>query len=163
MSDEIRRIGTLASEIAESEAERTLIARALDLLAYAAEPEEPLPGLRDRILAPEAGEAAFEVDGFFFARAARIEWIEVAPGVRIKWLFRDATTGARTGLIEMGPGLPFPEHPHPETEDLYLIAGEAWVGDVHMRAGDYCRSPAGTVHRDVRSGPAGALALVVSR
>jgi len=34
---------------------------------------------------------------------------------------------------------------------------------VLMRAGDYCRAPAGTEHNDVRSGPSGALSLVVSR
>jgi hypothetical protein len=159
-------LADLPSELAETPDEGALISHALELLAYAPEPVAPLPGLRERVLARVASPpipAQFEAGGFFFARGEQLAWTTIAPGVRIKWLWSDPATGARTGLIDMDPDRPFPEHPHPEVEDLFLISGEAWVGDVAMRAGDYCRSPGGTAHNDVRSGPNGAAALVVSR
>jgi hypothetical protein len=159
-------LDTLVAELSDDAEERSLMRGALDLMAYAAEPVEPQPGLKSRILrrlSEPAPAARFEANGFFFARAAQLEWQELAPGIRVKWLYAEPGTGVRTGLIEMGPSLPFPEHPHPEVEDLYLISGEAWVGDIPMRAGDYCRSPAGTAHNDIRSGPSGAHAIVVSR
>jgi anti-sigma factor ChrR (cupin superfamily) len=118
----------------------------------------------ERVAAAAGAEPpVFERAGSYFARAAEMEWMNLAPGVRLKILFDDGESGARTMLIEMDPGLPFPEHDHPAIEDLYLIAGDAWVGDVYMRAGDYCRAEAGTAHNDVRSGASGALAVVVSR
>jgi hypothetical protein len=155
----------LVDELAENPEERSLMLGALQLIAYAADPVEPAADLKARVLKrlESPRPAQFEADGFYFARAAEIDWMQLAPGIRVKWLYMDTATGARTGVIEMGPDLPFPEHPHPDIEDLYVTAGEAWVGDIPMRAGDYCRSPAGTAHNNIRSGPSGAVAIVISR
>jgi hypothetical protein len=156
----------LVAELAETPAEAEAMARALDFLAFTAEPVAPPAGLKQRLLerlAEPERQPVFEAAGSYFARTRDMEWIDYAPGVRLKVLFDDAETGARTLLIEMAPDSPFPPHPHPEIEDLYLISGDAWVGDIPMAAGDYCRAVAGTSHNDVRSGPAGALAVVVSR
>jgi len=105
----------------------------------------------------------FSVGISLFARSNDMEWLPYAPGVQVKLLYVDPATGAQTVLVKMEPNVPFPEHPHPAIEDLFLIEGDAYVGDVLMRAGDYCRAPAETEHNDVRSGPSGALSLVVSR
>ncbi len=154
----------LLDELAESPEERTTMRRALALMAYAAPPADPPSSLRERVLAAATrGEATFEQGGSFFARSAGIPWRNLAPGVDIKDLHRDPATGARTTLIRMAPNTAFPAHPHGFVEDLYLIEGDAWVGDVPMSAGDYCRAPEGTEHNDVRSGALGSLALVVSR
>lgn len=156
----------LITDLAESRQERALMREALRLLAFAAPSAVPPPALRERVTAAASQHhqmPAFEADGSFFARAAQFEWVAIAPGVEIKDLYRDHDTGARTTLIRMAPNTPFPPHPHGGIEDLFLIEGEAWVGDVAMRAGDYCRAPAGTHHDDVRSGPSGALSFVVSR
>jgi anti-sigma factor ChrR (cupin superfamily) len=85
------------------------------------------------------------------------------PGIEWKVLYYDAEHGARTAVIRMAPNLLFPPHEHHGIEDLYLIEGTAWVGDIEMRAGDYCRAPEGTEHNDVRSGASGAMAVVVTR
>lgn len=158
-------LDALASELAETAEERELIELALSMLAHASEEVEPPAELRQRVLsrAVLAGRGPrFEADGFSFARSAEIEWVEIAPGIRMKWL-HGSMDGPQTALIDMAPNLAFPAHPHPEIEDLYLISGDAWVGDIPMSAGDYCRAPAGTAHNDVRSGPNGSVALVVSR
>ncbi|MFN0147756.1 MAG: cupin domain-containing protein [Dehalococcoidia bacterium] len=162
----VPELDALLDELSEDAGERERMSRALRLLAYAPEPVAPPGGLRERILArisEEPRAPTFEVGNDYFARAAEMEWTELAPGIEVKVLFRDAATRARTTLVRMGPNLAFPPHEHDVIEDLYLVSGEAWVGEVRMDAGDYCRAPAGTEHRDVRSGAAGALSMVISR
>ena len=78
-------------------------------------------------------------------------------------LYFEPDTGARTALVRMAAGTAFPPHEHRGTEDVYLLEGEMWVGEVQMRPGDYCRAPEGSDHADVRSGPQGSLSVVVSR
>lgn len=155
----------LLDELAETDDERATMAMALDLLAYAAPPATPVAGLRTRVLEriAEPRPPVFSVGISLFARSNEMEWLPYAPGVQVKLLYVDPATGAQTVLVKMEPNVPFPEHPHPAIEDLFLIEGDAYVGDVLMRAGDYCRAPAETEHNDVRSGPSGALSLVVSR
>ena len=158
-------IAALVAELAEDDAEARLMGRALELLAFAPEPLEPQPALRDQVLArlqDARRDPWFVVRGDYFARAAEIDWQLLAEGIEIKRLYRD-DAGARVTLVRMAPNLVFPEHAHDGIEDLFLLEGEAWVGDVPMRAGDYCRAEAGTTHSDVRSGTRGAYALVISR
>lgn len=154
----------LLDELAEDDAERTTMRRALYLMAYAVPQVEPPASLKDRVLAKvKPTPAIFEQDGSYFARAAQLEWDGLTPGVELKDLHANAESGTRTTLIRMAPNTPFPPHPHGYIEDLYLIEGDAWVGEVYMTAGDYCRAQAGSEHNHVRSGDLGALALVVSR
>jgi len=155
---------TLLDDLAESPGERALMEQALRLLAYAPVQVSPPFSLRERVLGEaESAPPVFEAGGSFFARGAGLPWVKIAPGVELKDLHYDAAAGTRTSLIRMEPNRPFPPHHHGFIEDLYVIEGDAWVGDVHMSAGDYCRAPAGTEHDDVRSGEHGTLTLVVSR
>ncbi|MEO8538669.1 MAG: cupin domain-containing protein [bacterium] len=154
----------LLDELAEDDSERSTMRRALYLMAYSVPQVEPPAGLRERVLARAAtAPATFEQDGSYFARSAGLPWTGLAPGVELKDLHAEPSRGTRTTLIRMAPNTPFPPHPHGFIEDLYVIEGDAWVGDVYMATGDYCRAPAGTEHNHVRSGAAGTLALVVSR
>ena len=154
----------LLDELANDEGERSAMRRALYLMAYAVPQVEPPASLKDRVLAKARSEPAmFEQDGSYFARAAQLDWEGLTPGVQLKDLHASAETGTLTTLIRVATKTPFPPRPHGYIEDLYLIEGDAWVGDVYMSAGDYCRAQAGTEHNHVRSGDLGALALVVSR
>lgn len=130
----------LLDELAETDDERATMATALDLLAYAAPPATPVAGLRTRVLEriAEPRPPVFSVGISLFARSNDMEWLPYAPGVQVKLLYVDPATGAQTVLVKMEPNVPFPEHPHPAIEDLFLIEGDAYVGDVLMRAGDYC-------------------------
>ena len=141
------------------------MAGALNLLSLAPIAVSPPPGLRERIICAvhQPTGPSFTAGGFVFARAPQIEWQERAPGIFLKTLYAEPDTGARTALVRMAAGTAFPPHEHRGIEDVYLLEGEMWVGDIQMRPGDYCRAPAGTHHDDVRSGPAGSLAVVVSR
>jgi ChrR Cupin-like domain len=160
-------LDALIADLAENDEEAKLMGAAARMLAYAADGPAPSAGLKARLLAriaePAGRSAQFIAESSFFARAEGIDWVPLAPGIDVKVLFDDPGTRARTLLVRMGPSLHFPEHLHDLIEDLYLVSGEAWVGEVPMAAGDYCRAEAGTEHNHVRSGPAGALAVVVSR
>jgi anti-sigma factor ChrR (cupin superfamily) len=159
-------LDALVTELAESDRERDLMVRALRVLPYAAPMAEPSSGLRERVIArvtnPQRG-AQYFANNNFFAHGDLLDWTPLVPGVDLKVLFVDSATGARTLVIRMGPNLLFPPHHHGDIEDLYVIAGDAWVGDIPMHSGDYCRAPAGTEHNDIRSGANGAMAVVVSR
>ncbi len=160
------RLRDIVADLTEDEREAALMTETLRLLALAAPPAEPPADMRERILAVvdhAARGPLFHESGFLFARSADLPWIDLEPGIRVKILFMDEARGSRTALVELEPNRTFPEHGHGGVEDLYLISGDAWVGDVPMRAGDYCRAPSGTVHDSVRSGASGALAIVVER
>jgi quercetin dioxygenase-like cupin family protein len=156
----------MLDELATDSLERALMARTFDLLGRGLPEVEPPPSLRHRVLAQSAiaGRGPmFEDSGFAFARGNDLPWIQISPGIRMKFLHGDLSQRVRTALVEMAPNLLFPSHDHDGIEDLYLISGDAWVGDIPMRAGDYCRAPDGTTHDAVRSGASGALAVVVQR
>ncbi len=156
----------LVGELAEDQAEATLMLSALRLLPLAAEQVAAPSELRDRIrrrIANAKRPPAFVEAGSYFARSSELGWIAFAEGVELKLLYNDPATKAQTVMVRMAPNRPFPPHDHAGDEDLYLIEGDAFVGDVPMRTGDYCRAIEGSSHNDVRSGPSGALAIVVTR
>ena len=156
----------LVVDLAEDQAEATLMMGALQLLPLAAEQVEVPSELRDRIkrrIADSKRPATFVEAGSYFARSSEIGWLPYAEGVEVKPLYNDPASKAQTVMVRMAPNRPFPPHDHAGDEDLYLIEGDAFVGDVPMRAGDYCRAIEGSAHNDVRSGARGALAIVVTR
>ena len=159
-------LSTLIEELAENDEERRLMRTALQALAFAAQTAEPPPSLRERVLQrlhEDERDPVFTDGPSLFARTGRMDWMPYAPGVELKVMYRDAATGARTVLVRMQPNTLFPPHEHQGIEDLYLLEGDIWVGDVEMHAGDYCRAPEGSEHNDVRSGAHGAMSLVVTR
>ena len=159
-------LSALIADLAQAPAEVDMFHEGFARLARAVPQALPAPALRDRVLAAveDAARGPVFVQGdSLFARSQQLEFVTIAPGVEIKTLFHDSATNARTAIVRMAANTAFPPHEHHGIEDLYLIAGDAWVGDVPMRAGDYCRAPSGSEHNDVRSGPAGAQALVVTR
>lgn len=77
------------------------------------------------------------------------EWLETGPGNSIKVLRSDSETMSM--LVRLSPGSTFPRHFHPEDEETYVVDGETWFGDIHLKAGDYHLAPKGTTHGEVRT------------
>ena len=90
-------------------------------------------------------------------RADQGEWLDFAPGVQTKPLWRDAET--QSMLLRLDPGARLKGHPHALDEECLMLEGEAFFGDTLLRAGDYQLAPAGTQHREVVS-DVGALLYV---
>lgn len=86
-------------------------------------------------------------------------WLDVAPGVKLKMLHVDPTTGERTGLMRMEPGSTISEHNHPETEECFVLDGVVDIDGQDYRAGDYTVAYAGSRHEAIRSVTGGLLLL----
>ncbi len=123
-------------------------------LAYAAPPQTPAPVLRAKVLERIASAEApvIDQDGLRFVRSAQLGWEPgVAPGVEVKRLFSDPAGNRTTKLYRMAPGSRYPAHRHADVEDIYLIEGDLLVCGVLMRAGDYCRAQADSLHEGIRT------------
>jgi len=118
----------------------------VDELAFAGEPVEPRAAARAAVLARFAAPA-LDQDGVRFVFGERVAWEPVAvPQVNRKALFSDPQRNFSTNLIRMAPGATYPSHRHAEAEELYVIEGDLSVNGVTMRAGDYCRAEARSIH-----------------
>ena len=88
------------------------------------------------------------------------------PGIRRKVLFEDMASTMRGMLLNIAPGGQYPAHRHSCDEYFFLIEGDLLVdeydgdGQVQLTAGDFQRSPAGSVHGRLSS-PSGCFALVI--
>lgn len=104
-------------------------------------------GLLQRIKANrEAGKT------FIHVRFEDGEWESLVPGVRVKRL-----QGSQRGvLVDLQPGSVIPFHRHHQDEECVVLRGEAQLGDITVRAGDYHLATAGSRHGAVRSS-SGAL------
>jgi anti-sigma factor ChrR (cupin superfamily) len=129
--------------------------RVADELAHAAGPQAPNPSLRSRVMAridsPEE-PALLSRGGLEFVRSIRLPWdAGHSSGVEVKTLRVDHERGVVTKLVRMAPGATLRPHRHAAVEESYVLEGDLEVSGVLMRAGDYCRAEAGTVHADVHT------------
>lgn len=114
--------------------------------------------------AASAAPAAMMPDGWRFESARAAEgWRETFPGVRFKTLSVDDTRDVVMLLVEMAPGVRFPDHPHDISADEgVVISGDVNMDGRLMLPGDYYYAALGTVHKNVTS-PSGCTALLSLR
>lgn len=67
-------------------------------------------------------------------------------GVSVRRLFVDRARGSVTMLVRMDPGTSYPSHRHGGPEECYVLEGDLHVGEIVMRAGDYQRVEAESIH-----------------
>ena len=79
------------------------------------------------------------------------------PGIEIKVLMEDATTGLQTVLTRMAPGSILTDHEHVELEQSWVLEGRLVDHEGEVKAGNYVWRPAGSRHS--ASAPEGALVL----
>jgi len=158
----------LASGCAACAAEmRALEPAVADLLA-GAQPMPPSPGLRAAVLRRATALVAVSqvpaqapalqpwknwsstggTDGIFYQHAAVAgPWEETGvPGVSVRRLFVDRANDRMTALFRMQAGSSYPSHRHHGDEECWVLEGELQVGKVRMRAGDFQRAAAGSLH-----------------
>ena len=90
------------------------------------------------------------------------EWENVAPGIACKILATDAERHMVSMLVRLVPGGEYPPHTHAGVEELHLLAGELWIDDRKLYAGDYNRAEPGTGDKRVWSETGCACVLVTS-
>jgi anti-sigma factor ChrR (cupin superfamily) len=92
----------------------------------------------------------YDKDGVLISRPGEMTWAAgELPGVFLKVLFNDTGRGYTTAMVRMTAGTHYPSHKHAGVEELYLLEGDLCVGDMAMRAGDYCRGEAGSIHEEI--------------
>jgi anti-sigma factor ChrR (cupin superfamily) len=116
------------------------------LLHSLSQPQPSTQGARPESIQAHAAGIALEQSGLFIARTAKMPWEQVAPGISRKILSIDSARSYRTCLLRAEPGASYPRHRHGGMEELLVIEGDLHVHGVVMRAGDYCRAEADSVH-----------------
>ncbi len=169
-----RSVKTAAVEEFNSAA---LLPEVVALLALAA-PRQPKPAarLKQALLAgiragravapskPVVSQGPAAPAGWRFESVKAAEgWLVAMPGIRFKPLSVDAARDVALVLVELAPGSQFPDHPHAESpEEFLVISGDLRSGGRVLGAGDYYYAAVGTEHTDVVS-PSGCTALMSIR
>lgn len=84
-------------------------------------------------------------------------WREVAAGAYIKPLWEMGSEASI--LVRLDAGARMPGHPHAVAEECLMLSGEAFFGDILLRAGEYQMAPLGSSHGEAYS-DVGALLYV---
>ena len=85
----------------------------------------------------------------------------MAPGILAKILYMDAARQRVSVLVRMEPGSRYDNHHHTQTEELLVLEGSCYCGGRLLRAGDYHRAEAGSIHLDTHTDE-GSLMLVIT-
>ena len=153
-------------------AEVTSFRKVTGAIGLTVNPVSPRTELRRRVMgtiartrqppAQKSPGVLYDKDGVLIARPEEMTWTAgELPGVFLKVLFNDAVRGYTTAMVRMTPGTHYPSHRHAGVEELYLLEGDLFVGDLAMRAGDYCRGEAGSIHEEIAT-QNGCLFVVTS-
>ena len=114
-------------------------------VTVATPPEAPGPGVWSRIEAALEARQAEDFGGVTVRRGAG-EWQYLSPGADIKVLWVDEAARTRSFLLRLQPGARVPAHPHPTTEECFVVSGDMVIGDTIFHAGDYHAALAGIRH-----------------
>jgi len=82
-------------------------------------------------------------------RPDEAQWVKSpADGVSRKHLEREAEeSGHTTSFVRFEPGSYFPEHTHPQGEEIYVLEGVFSDENGDYPAGSYLRNPPGSTHK----------------
>jgi anti-sigma factor ChrR (cupin superfamily) len=111
----------------------------------------PPQNLRDKLLARVSLESnkpgvLLEDRGILIKRPDELAWKPFIPGIDRKLLHTDTDRRYRSYLLRFEPGAKLFKHRHPEVEEILVISGDVHVSGLHMKAGDYCRAGADSIH-----------------
>ena len=81
------------------------------------------------------------------------------PGIDMKILLQDETTGLLTALFRWAPGTELPLHEHVDIEQTYVLSGSIVDDEGEVTAGNYVWRPPGNRH--IARAPHGALVLAM--
>lgn len=130
-----------------------------DTLLDSLEPVDPGVEAAERIRGRLMSKIAVDQskDALTTVEAGSGDWFEPIPGNAVKVLRQDDES--MSILVRLEPGTVFPAHFHPADEETYVVEGETWFGDIHLKAGDYHLAPKGTTHGAVTT-ETGCLLLI---
>ncbi len=113
------------------------------LVAAAAEPHDPPPGARTRLL------AAVKAPGNYTVTAKQAWGESGVAGISAKILAVDRPRGLVTMLLKGAHGAVFPSHRHTTPEECYVIRGSISIGELVLRAGDFHHADPDSEHDEI--------------
>jgi anti-sigma factor ChrR (cupin superfamily) len=109
-----------------------------------------------------ADSAGVDRAGFLFVGGADVGFEPTGfEGIEARRLFVDHDRDRVTMLVRMRAGARYPGHVHAAAEECYVVAGDLFVGDRRMHAGDFQRAEAGSRH-PIQSTEHGCVLLLTS-
>jgi anti-sigma factor ChrR (cupin superfamily) len=94
-------------------------------------------------------------------RTKKPDW-EGSDGFFYKVLSIDSERNRVTLLARVSPGIQFPSHRHTDFEECHVLAGDLWINDRKLQAGDFVRSEPGSIDYLVRTETGCTCVLVTS-
>ncbi|WP_187625944.1 cupin domain-containing protein [Pseudomonas congelans] len=93
-----------------------------------------------------------------FVEVDKLPWKPTpTPGIDMKVLMEEPSTGLLTALFRWQPGTELPLHEHVEIEQTYVLEGSIVDEEGEVRAGEYVWRPKGNQH--IARAPHGALVI----
>lgn len=132
-------------------------ATALDQIATQLAPIAPPSALKASVLE----RIDSDKPGLTFVHASEGAWLEMAPGIFAKILYRDDANKTVKALVQMAPGSSYQNHRHTQTEELLVLEGSCYCGGRLLRKGDYHRAEPGSYHFGTRTSE-GSLMLLTT-
>jgi len=111
-------------------------------------PPEPLWNRLSKRIASEDGTQPFVPPA---AAQLKPEWEQVAPGIHVKILAKNADHDSVSMLVRLDPGTDYPGHTHAGTEELHLLHGILKVDERTLYPGDFIHNEAGSIDHRVWS------------
>lgn len=113
------------------------------MLAASADPHEPPPHARDRVLAALATPSTYTVE-------ASAAWIDSGhTGISAKILAVDRPRGLVTMLLRGERGSVYPSHRHSTPEECYVVRGSISIGNLVLHAGDFHHADSDSEHDEI--------------
>jgi len=135
---------------------------ALALAEAAGTGEAPGRDVRDALFARLAKDPAPVPPGFAFRFARDGDWLpHPVPGIRMKVLALNRTTGYAMLLLDAAPGTRFPPHHHGGAEECYVVSGTVYTCNRRMTAGDFLHADGDTDHGELWTDEGAKVILVV--
>ena len=115
-------------------------------LGFSAGAVQPPAAVRAQLMSRIGSQATSALPGLLFVRSGEGLWQDLADGISMKVLFADPTQARVTAVVRMAAGSRYGAHRHAAVEELYVLEGSCVCGGQLLRAGDYHRAEAGSVH-----------------
>lgn len=133
----------------------------LEQLLLAGSPLSPAPdraaAIKQRVLETVRREDPQATGDHVTVRSEAGAWMAFGSQVQIKMLHSDGRY--HSVLLRMAPGASLPAHSHGDDEECMVLEGEAYLGDIRVKAGDYHLAPKGSHHGEIRSDTGALLFL----
>jgi anti-sigma factor ChrR (cupin superfamily) len=159
--DEFKALLQSAADVERKETAAVIDTGAL--LSLSRPLERPTPALRQRLMS-RIGQSAIAkpVELLRFVRGAdNSGWIPLkVPGAYVKVLSIEESRGHAVVLGKLDPGAHYPAHDHIGGEEIYVLSGDLFIGEVKLVAGDFHSAAPGSRH-EVNHSEQGCTILAV--